>query len=236
MEPLVGPLGEHASGRHPHAHAHAGQTAAAAGSVLSGAARAEALYYLALLNAEGGHFGSAVEAARGALAACPTPAADGAHAAAPAEAATAGAGADRQAFSQLLRPAVLGLLSLLLSPHQPKSALQLIDAAITSCPVTGGATQQWVGGAVSTGASATGAAAADGSGVDGARLGCAARGVDVTLLRIKAALLLSLADTGSALEVLARAKQRVGMARHAAGAADRHAAREYALMEAQVGV
>jgi hypothetical protein len=189
----------------PPAPGGAGGGAAAAAADDAGAAlpafRAEAQYYLAVLYAEGGHFGASADAARAALAACPP------------------AGAAAPPLSPLLRPAVLGLLALLLSPHQPRPALQLADAAVACCPATGSADAADAGGG--------GGGAAGGGGL---RVGHA-RGLDVVLLRTRAALLLSVGETGAALEALALAKQRLSAARR--GAADERVARQYGLMEAQ---
>ncbi|GBF97676.1 hypothetical protein Rsub_09734 [Raphidocelis subcapitata] len=178
--------------------------------LLAGGA-AEPRYVLALLLADGGHFSAAASAAREAL-----QAAVGEHAAG----AEDGAGS-RAAPARLLRPAVLGLLALLLSPSHPRSALQLVDAAVACCPPTGGGGEE--------GAPADAAAAAGGV---GARLPPVppARFLDIVLLRVKAALHGAVADARPALEALAVAKQRLGAA--AGGGASEDAA--VRLAEAQV--
>jgi hypothetical protein len=222
LEPLAGRGGSSSSGS--GGKASSGGTPSANEATPS---RAEVLYYLALLQAEGGHYRDALETARDALAAC----AAGASANSTGEEGTpiapsTGAGGATGA-SPLLRPAVLGLLALLLSPHQPRSAMTLVDAALAACPPTGSSE----GGDETTGAD-TG-----GGGLYGAPArGLRARGLDITLLRLKAALCQSLADAGGALEALASARQRLSAARAPGADADDAAAREYALSEAQVGI
>jgi tetratricopeptide (TPR) repeat protein len=199
----------------------AGRGGAAASAPSGAPPCAEALYLLALLQAEGGHYRDALEAARDALAAC----ADAARGAGGGElGAPLTSGGPPLGGSALLRPAILGLLALLLSPHQPHSAMTLADAALAACPATGGHGED----TAADGEAYGGAAAAGGLGAG------PARGLDITLLRLKAALAQSLSDAGGALEALAAARARLGVARAPEGGADDAAAREYALAEAQV--
>ncbi|KAF8058841.1 NPG1 [Scenedesmus sp. PABB004] len=154
----------------------------AAAAAEDGAHRVASLYALALIDAEGGHYDTAVRHAQHALEA--------------AEAGGAGGGAP------LAPPAapIVALLALLLSARQqPQAALTVVEAGLAS-----------VGGADRCDAPAPAAGA--GASLAGLRLPWC---YDVLLCRVRAALLLALADANGALGVLGAAKQRLSLARRA---------------------